>query len=802
MRAKRGEYGAALECKGGGKLEISVKIHLPLVLHSFPSAKIQELLPPEMEPGSLWWERALYPMRCRGPKILVWRSFFHGLAEALSTLYKMLTGLTGSRTVDAAAWTPGRAACCLDTGRAARCLDPGHASRCLDPGHAVRCLDPGRAARCLDPGRAARCLEPGHAARCLDPGHASRCLDPGRAARCLDPGHAARCLDFGLSARCLDPGRAARCLDPWPCCLLPGHWACCSLPGSWRRCSLPGPWPCCSLPGSWACCSLPGPWARCTLPVLWALCSLPGSWAYCSLPGSWARCLLPGPWVRCSLPHRRLRLPWTSWLHPHFSPSHVRVRLRASRPGKTGLIPSGVASDFRTWESSRTMPLVGGFCSGILHISSLILVLLRTHLTSPASALNVEVRACESSKDRDEENSSLSGTMNKRPTIAGNNEATVISPADIIPLPKSEKKNRKEIRGNDRSFRGITRHVDNYDQTVWNQEEHEGTHKRLSGFGQPRMNTRKEEHFIGRCRGITMCADKIIIYDKLKQCQEKLKRGVGFTLLTLGPLAIGPPTPTLLSIPRVELPIPEGVMPQSLVAFGDSGPEMDVHQRSGIGARRKTSERTNRYIRLHAITQSQFTTGDIFRILALSQVDLQAGHQPIQRVPRWTPYATKFPVEPVLAGGTGTKPPLQHDGIPITAFSAQCVWVVSGLVSGDVRYATVATPTTSQISSDAGLWSSRPFRPLLQTAGHRYLLLETEWGAEWNSRRCQPSLLVSGVATTTGRPRMSRVSQTDGLLCCVRGREYLPEEFTPPSSTPTNWGSWYQHGRAKMESVS
>ncbi|KAJ8882996.1 hypothetical protein PR048_014835 [Dryococelus australis] len=43
------------------------------------------------------------------------------------------------------------------------------------------------------------------------------------------------------------------------------------------------------------------------------------------------------------------------------SRSCVAVRLLISHLGEPGSIPGGVTPDFRTWESCRTMPLIGGF---------------------------------------------------------------------------------------------------------------------------------------------------------------------------------------------------------------------------------------------------------------------------------------------------------------------------------------------------------------------------------------------------------------------------------------------------------
>ncbi|KAJ8889847.1 hypothetical protein PR048_009351 [Dryococelus australis] len=63
-------------------------------------------------------------------------------------------------------------------------------------------------------------------------------------------------------------------------------------------------------------------------------------------------------------------------------------KLLFSHQGEPGSIPVELPTDFHMWESCQTMPLVGGFFSGISHFPHpFIPVLLHIHLTSPSSAL-------------------------------------------------------------------------------------------------------------------------------------------------------------------------------------------------------------------------------------------------------------------------------------------------------------------------------------------------------------------------------------------------------------------------------
>ncbi|KAJ8872652.1 hypothetical protein PR048_026261 [Dryococelus australis] len=64
------------------------------------------------------------------------------------------------------------------------------------------------------------------------------------------------------------------------------------------------------------------------------------------------------------------------------------VRLLAFHLGEPGSIPGRFTLDFRKWESCRTIPLVGGFFSGISRFSRPFApALLHSHLASPSSAL-------------------------------------------------------------------------------------------------------------------------------------------------------------------------------------------------------------------------------------------------------------------------------------------------------------------------------------------------------------------------------------------------------------------------------
>ncbi|KAJ8875190.1 hypothetical protein PR048_023085 [Dryococelus australis] len=76
-----------------------------------------------------------------------------------------------------------------------------------------------------------------------------------------------------------------------------------------------------------------------------------------------------------------------SWGHGGWA-----VRPLASHHCEPGSIPGRFIPDFHKWESCRTMPLVDGFFSGIsLFPRPFIPALLRTHITSPSSALKTTI---------------------------------------------------------------------------------------------------------------------------------------------------------------------------------------------------------------------------------------------------------------------------------------------------------------------------------------------------------------------------------------------------------------------------
>ncbi|KAJ8881445.1 hypothetical protein PR048_017926 [Dryococelus australis] len=64
-------------------------------------------------------------------------------------------------------------------------------------------------------------------------------------------------------------------------------------------------------------------------------------------------------------------------------------------PRRTGFAPQrGSLPDFRTWESCRTMPLVGGFFSGLSRLRlPCVTASLYTHITSPSSAIKTSLRS-------------------------------------------------------------------------------------------------------------------------------------------------------------------------------------------------------------------------------------------------------------------------------------------------------------------------------------------------------------------------------------------------------------------------